>query len=359
MRRKTGILVLLYAAALLAARTAFGEAERTLRTDLPDAAATAFVVENLAGTLRVVAGSGDAAAIVATVHAENDAIADAVKLDRTSGAGGTVLHVRYPETQRSIRYPTEPGEGLDLNLFSWGEGHRYQEQTFRVSRHRGKLLYVDVEVRLPARLAGATFSQVVGRVEAQGVEGKLAFEVESADVKLDRVKGNISLKGTSGDIRASDVSGSWTSEFTSGDCALRGFRGEGFAFRSTSGDLNARDLEARHVRIQTTSGDVLLRDSDIEELETRSTSGDVDVDQKSTRLAQARLDATSGDVLIRLPGEASFEVDTNTGSGDVHIGYPEVVSERHGHDPSVYRHGTGGALIRIKTSSGNLTIRPR
>ena len=360
MTRKT-ILLVLYVAALFAARAAFGEVERKLQADLPDAARSGIAVENRVGTMRVVAGPGDAATIVATVHAANDALAGSVRLEKVAGEGGrTTFHVRYPESERTLRYPRNGSEGGDwsIRLFSWGDGTRYQGHKYRVARNHGTLLYVDVEVRLPARIASGRFTNLIGKLEASGVEGRLAFDVETADLALDRLRGELTLRGTSGDIHAEDIAGSWDSEFTSGDCSLRGFRGERISLRATSGDLEARDVEAAQARIQTTSGDVVLRDADLKEIESRSTSGNVELDQKSTRLANVRVEATSGDVTLRLPRDASFQADTSHGSGDVEVGFRDVVSQPR-EEPSSFRRGTGGTQIRVKTTSGNLTISPR
>jgi hypothetical protein len=364
MNRKTGIVLFLYVAALFAARAAFGEVERTLRAEIPDAGRTAFAVENLVGTMRVVPGSGETATIVATVHAADDALAGSVRLEKTAGEGGTTtFHVQYPDSERTLRYPRHGGRGdgdgnWSIELFSWGEGTRYQGHNYRIARNRGRLLYVDIEVRVPSRIASGRFRNLVGRIEASGIEGRLAFDVESADLNLERLRGELTLRGTSGDVEASDIGGSWDSEFTSGDLKVRGFRGERISFRATSGDLDASGIEASRVRIQATSGDVLLRDADIQELETHSTSGNVEVDQKSTRLANVRVEATSGDVMLRLPREASFHADTSHGSGDVQVDFHDVVSQPRD-EPSSFRRGTGGAEIRVRTTSGNLTIAPR
>ncbi|HYK41432.1 MAG TPA: DUF4097 family beta strand repeat-containing protein [Thermoanaerobaculia bacterium] len=368
MNRKTGILLFLYVAALFAARAAFGDVERTLRAEVPDPLRTGFAVENLVGRMRVVPGSGETATIIATVHAADDALAGSVRLEKTAGEGGTTtFHVQYPDSERTLRYPRHGGRGdgdgdgdgdWTIELFSWGSGTRYQGHNYRIARNRGRLLYVDVEVRVPARIASGRFRNLVGRIEASGLEGKLAFDVESADLKLERLRGALTLRGTSGDVEASDIGGSWDSEFTSGDLKVRGFRGERLSFRSTSGDLDASGIEASRVRIQATSGDVLLRDADIQELESHSTSGNVEVDQKSTRLANVRIEATSGDVMLRLPREASFHADTSHGSGDVQVDFHDAVSQPR-EEPSSFRRGTGGAEIRVRTTSGNLTIAPR
>jgi len=360
MNRKTGILLFLYVAALFAARAAFGDVERTLRAEIPDAGRAGFAVENLVGTMRVVPGSGEKAMLVATVHAADDALAGSVRLEKTAGEGGTtVFHVQYPDSERTLRYPRHGGDGdWSLDFFSWGDGTRYQGHKYRVTRNHGRLLYVDVEVQVPARVASARFGNLVGKIEASGVEGRLAFDVESADLRLERLRGELILRGTSGDVEADDIGGSWDSVFTSGDLKVRGFRGERLSFRATSGDLDASGIEASRVRIQATSGDVLLRDADIQELETHSTSGNVEVDQKSTRLANVRVEATSGDVMLRLPREASFHADTSHGSGDVQVDFHDVVSQPR-EEPSSFRRGTGGAEIRVRTTSGNLTIAPR
>jgi len=360
MTRKTGIVVFLYVAALLAARAAFGDVERTLQAEIPDAGRAGFAVENLAGTMRVVGGAGDTATIVATVHAADDALAGSVRIERVAGEGGLpTFHVQYPDSNRSLRYPRHgDGNGSDWEFFNWGDGVRYQGHSYRVSRNHGRLLFVDVEIRLPARIASGRFRNLVGKLEASGVEGKLGFEVESADLRLERLRGDLSVRGTSGDIEADDLGGSWDSVFTSGDCKLRGFHGERFSFHATSGDLDARDVQASSARIRTTSGDVLLRDADFQELESHSTSGNVEVDQKSTRLANMRVEATSGDVVLRLPHDASFQADTRHGSGDVEVRFHDAVSTPR-EEPSTVRRGTGGAQIRVKTTSGNLTIAPR
>ena len=130
------------------------------------------------------------------------------------------------------------------------------------------------------------------------------------------------------------------------------------AFLRATVPLDARDVESARVQIQTTSGDVLLRDADLQELDSRATSGNGEVDQRTARLASRRVEATSGDVVLRLPRDASFRADARHTSGDVQVDFGNVISEPR-EEPSSFRHGTGGAQIRVKTTSGNLTISPR
>jgi len=170
-------------AAALAAGSLRAEVTRTLTADVSGANRTAIEVENLVGTMHVTAGTGEAVAVTATVHAESQSLADQVRLDQAPSDGGARIAVHYPESVHTLRYPAGNEEGVwFLDLFFAGESRRYQGHTFRVSHSRGRLLYVDLEVRVPARGADARLRNRVGRVEASGVEGRLAFEVDCADL---------------------------------------------------------------------------------------------------------------------------------------------------------------------------------
>ena len=274
--------------------------------------------------------------------------------------GVATVHVQYPESLRTLRYPnSSKNPDWFLDLFSVSEERSYQGRKFSVSRSHGQLLYVDLEVRLPVRVASGTFRNLVGRIEGENLEGKLRFEVESADLKLGRLRGEIVLHGTSGDTTASEIAGTWSSEFTSGDCSMRGFRGESLSFHTTSGDVEAREIESSRLRIQTTSGDSEIRDADIAEVEVQATSGDVGLDERGARMTRLRAEATSGDVILRLPRDASFQATARATSGDIRVKYDDVTFLRHDQEPATYRRGSGDAQIQVKTTSGNLTIQPR
>jgi hypothetical protein len=350
----------LAATGLLLAAAVRGEVTRTLSAEIPDAARAGFAVENLVGTMRVVVGSGDAVVIGATIHAESQSLADQIRFDRQSGDTGPTISVRYPDDVHTLRYPREDGEaGALFDVFSAGESHDYRGRSYRVSRSHGRLLYVDLEIRVPARITSGRFRNLAGRVEAEGAEGKLSFEVESADLKLHRLTGAVAVRGTSGDIEASEISGDWSSEFTSGDCQLHGFRGGTLAIKTTSGDIDAREISADRIRIRATSGDASVEDADVAELETRSTSGNIDFEERTNRLTRARIQATSGDAHLRLPPDAAFLAEAGFDSGDFHVGYGDAAVTARGERHSTGQRGTGGARIEVETMSGNITIDPR
>jgi len=99
------LLLLLAVAAGVPA--ALAETTRTVRAELSADALGHFAVENLAGTMRVAPAGGRTVVAVATVHAETDALANAVRFEQVSGRMGVpTLRVRYPlDEESSLRYP--------------------------------------------------------------------------------------------------------------------------------------------------------------------------------------------------------------------------------------------------------------
>src|SRR2546425_3021195 len=97
MRLSAALLALPVLALTAVPMAVAAETTRTARAELSSDAIGHFAVENLAGTMRVVPGSGPAVVVVATIHAENDDLAEAMKLEQGAGKLGVpTLRVIYP-----------------------------------------------------------------------------------------------------------------------------------------------------------------------------------------------------------------------------------------------------------------------
>ena len=178
--------LLLAAATFATALPAAAEATRTLRVELPPGP---FAVENLAGAMTVRPGTADRVVVVATVHAETEALAAGFRLETLSTAAAPTVRVRYPEGEDTIRYRTSRSNDNDSflpGLFdnSVQGSFSYDGRKMRVSGTRGRLLYASVEVEVPAREVEAAFRNRVGTISATGLSGRLSFDVASADVRV-------------------------------------------------------------------------------------------------------------------------------------------------------------------------------
>jgi hypothetical protein len=355
------------AAALLLAPGAVRAAEetRTLKASI-DPAGGAFMIENLAGTMRVVPGEGRDVVAVATVRAESASLADAFRFERVTDekTGLPTLRVRYPLDRHStVRFP-RAGGGEDhwfvRILGGAGGSHvKYDGHRVRVGTAGGVLMYADVEVRVPARgTTRATFRNRFGTLEGQGVGGDLTFDTDAGDVRLDKVRGDITADTGSGTVRATGVEGSFTCDTGSGDCLIADFTGEKISCDVGSGDVTVRNASARRVHADTGSGDVHLIDADVEELEADTGSGNVRLEARGARLARVLADTGSGDVSLRLGPQASFEALADQGSGDLVVRFQDATPIVRGREVVGYKRGDGRVRITVDTGSGDLVIEP-
>lgn len=354
-------LALLTSAALCAAAGAPAAAEttRTLRQELP-ADVGPFEIENLAGTMEVIPGTGPVVVAVATVHAESQELADAVRFERvTSQRGLPTLRVRFPiDRHGTIRYP-KGGSGL-FGLLGGGSitDAEYDGQRVKVSDSHGAMVYADVEIQVPRRAIEATFRNLVGAMHGREIEGKLAFDSSSADLTLEKLNGEIRADTGSGDVRGTGLEGSIVCDTGSGDCLLTGFRGDRITCDVGSGDVTIRSASARFVSTDTGSGDVRILEADVQEVDADTGSGNVELENRGGRLARVKADTGSGDVTLRLGPEASFEALADQGSGDLTVRYSDAEPIVRRKEIVGYRRGDARIHIAVDTGSGDLLIEP-
>ncbi|HKQ96922.1 MAG TPA: DUF4097 family beta strand repeat-containing protein [Candidatus Polarisedimenticolia bacterium] len=349
---------------LLVAAPAAAEVTKTLRAELSPKAGAAWGVENLAGRMKVVHGSGSAVVAVATIHAESQELADSLKLEEVSITSGTGLRMRYPvDDHTTFKYPVS-SDGHHSGVLSWLGGDsnsnfKYDGHQVKVSSKSGVLLYADIEVQIPSKLAGkGTFENHVGMIEGRGVDGNLVFSTASGDVDLDKVSGEIKVDTGSGDVSNDGGAGSLSVDTGSGDIKVEHFSGDKIDCDVGSGDVTLTSGVSTSVSVDTGSGDVELSSMDIEEFKGDTGSGDVTVESHGNRLTRIVTETGSGDVVLRLGGNASFELLADQGSGDLVSHYSDAQPIVKGREVIGYRRGDSRSKITVSTGSGDVTVEP-
>jgi hypothetical protein len=348
------ILGLVAAAPLLAADTT-----RTLRVELSDPSAP-FAVENLAGRMTVVAGSGRSVVAVATVHAESAELADSVSFEEVEGKDGVAtLRVRYPlDEYGRIKY-SDSGRGNGISSWFGGNSNtstRYDGYKVKVSSGSGVEIWADVEVQVPTSGIEAKFKNVVGRVSAADIDGIMTFDTGSGDIDLQRMSGSVKADTGSGDVNAADCRGSIDCDTGSGDCRITDFDGDMIEGDVGSGDIIVRSGTAIEIDLDTGSGDIVVEDTEVERFTADTGSGDILLETDSPRLSRVDADTGSGDVTLRLGANASFVAHADQGSGDIECRYADAHAIVQRREVVGYRRGGEQIRIDVDTGSGDLVI---
>ena len=179
---------------------------------------------------------------------------------------------------------------------------------------------------------------------------------------------NLQLKTTSGDISVENTRGVMTLITTSGNVSTTNDVFDGNAtLNTTSGDIQStNDTFNSDASLSTTSGDISMdQDTLNSSAKVNATSGNIDFNgtlaSSITPNVSYQFTAISGDIHIGLPATTSFSVKADTTSGSIDAGdFPTInVQDAHQGDGS-HASGsvgsTGGPLISIGTTSGDITI---
>lgn len=307
-------------------------------------------IYNLAGEMRVEAGSGAAVVVEVTRHGT-----DAAKLQVESGPlnGRQTLRVIYPGDR--IVYPAlgrHSESQTRVNDDGTFDGKRGHEVTI-AGDGSGLEASADLRVLVPTGQRIAV-NLVAGRVIVANVNGQLSVDASSADVEASGTRGGLTIDVGSGDVKVSNAAGDVNVDTGSGDVTLNGVRGGDVGIDTGSGDVTGTTVEARSLKIDTGSGGVQLAGLSSADVNLDTGSGDIQLDVDAT-LRSFHAETGSGDVKLRAPASLGAEVDFETSSGEIRSDFDVTVTRRE-EDHLVGRIGDGRGRLSIDTGSGDVTL---
>ena len=347
-------------AALLAALPALPAGATVPMTERSDAVVAVdgvrtLVVENARGRIQVVPSPDGKLHVSAikTVRVGRQGKVEEYRRETSVSAGreGDTYAIR-------VRYPKR----VDVQIDFW--------DLFR--SHRGDdpfLTRIEVALILevPKGLSLDAHS-VSGDVMSDGVTGAQSISSTSGDVTVRHTAAAVKVSTTSGDV-AIDTAGRVVIGTSSGDVDAQHVAS--IEASSTSGDVQVAGV-ADSVRVGTSSGDVQV-DAAPMGARLHTTSGDITLSHASRSVEASsasgeivlgvvppftRVDAssTSGSVKIQLAGRPDYDVDLSSASGDLSAD-ANLQSSHQGRHSLVGRLGKGGPRIRIRTASGDITVK--
>lgn len=225
------------------------------------------------------------------------------------------------------------------------------------SEDRAKRLLENVEVRMEQRGDEIVVEPLLHQQERGWLDlfrgGRVAVDITITaprEVQIDAttVSGLLCVTGTRGPLEGRSVSGEIEITDVQGPTRLR----------TVSGDLRATSYSGQ-AEVNSVSGDVRFERARIKRPDIVSVSGDVRIDGALVvgfdGEGEGRIKTVSGDVELYL-ADAPMELEFHTLSGDVTVDAPEAKVEKRGRREWQVTIGKGGARLRVKTVSGDLSI---
>lgn len=192
-----------------------------------------------------------------------------------------------------------------------------------------------------------------GSQHIEGINGNVKATSGSGSLTCRTVGGDLRAATGSGSISVDGVRGAFHATTGSGEILATGLAGR-ITSTTGSGEIDLTQTGSGSVNVSTGSGSIHVRGA----------NGPVDASTASGSLQiQGRmsddwsLSSASGRITIDLPSNQGFELDARTGSGRIQSDFPLTISGVV--DRRSLRGATqgGGRLLRVRTSSGGITLR--
>ena len=110
--------------------------------------------------------------------------------------------------------------------------------------------------------------------------------------------------------------------------------------------------------MRTASGDLSIQDSELAALSAGSASGDVQISGVLLPAEDYEIQTVSGDVEFVLPENRRASIEMQTVSGDVECALPHQTEKRNKRHRILHINGGGEVIVRVRTTSGDLTVTP-
>ena len=315
-------------------------------------------IYNLAGEVKIESGPGPD--VVAEVTRGG---ADAGKLKIFKGEldGREALRLVYPGDR--IKYgKLSDGSSTQLRVRDNGTfgGDDDEEDRKREGRRvtiegrgGGPEVHADLRITVPN---GRTLELylAVGKVAVSNVQGDLVIDAASAPVSTSNTRGELDIEVGSGTVQVTQARGDLEVNTGSGSVGVSDVRGKSVSIDTGSGEVTATDLRSGDLSINTGSGDIQVTGLTAPEVSLRTGSGAVTADL-SGDVWEVDVQTGSGDITLKAPPTLSAEVDIETSSGDIETDFPVQVT-RHARDHMTGRIGDGQGKIDIETGSGGIKL---
>ena len=229
---------------------------------------------------------------------------------------------------------------------------------------RGRLTITTGNGALSLRDAGgdAEITTGNGEVSIEGYEGKLTASTGNGRVRVESLKGRLSLYTGNGPVEVLDLDGRARASTGNGDLRFIGVAGE-VELNTAHGQIEIAAPRSLAVQANTAMGGVRVEGGSLRSLRANSMVGELEC---SSRLEPGRYELSSGmgAITLHLSPDAPARVDAQTGFGQVDSDFPLVRVGRSG--PMgfggvrmVGSIGAGEPLADVSLRSGKGQIRLR
>jgi DUF4097 and DUF4098 domain-containing protein YvlB len=220
--------------------------------------------------------------------------------------------------------------------------------------HVGWSAFGDIKDRVQRIVDNPPITQDGNAIHIGATNDRSLYENITIDYDITAPAGvALNLKSGSGDIQTEPGARYLSASSGSGNIRAHGVGGPA-DLSAGSGDIELDQSAPGDVKAKAGSGNIKLHGLN-GALEARTGSGDIIADGHLN--GAANLSSGSGNLKLHLGSDAHFNLEASTGSGDIHIDYPNAPhQDDHSRHHMTAPINGGGPTLEARTGSGNIEI---
>jgi len=282
---------------------------------------------------------------------------------------------------------------------SQDEANRLNDSTHAKFQQQGSLWVLDItgsgfahgrfdlELQLP-RASSLSVETRRGGIHVGQLDGNVELDTMRGEIVAEDIKGNASLRLRNGNVSAKNINGNVTVDGNVRDADIQDIGGTLVITGTYFGDTHLAHI-ARQIHVTTSRTDLQMAklegelnldphnlrgnslggplrvDTGSKYINMDDVSGDVHVEdshgdvtlQAKLPLGNMDISTTGGQITLSLPEKAGFQVDAETGVGNIQSDFNVNLSNSGSGATATGTVGKGGPQIKLKTNRGTIQIR--
>ena len=216
-------------------------------------------------------------------------------------------------------------------------------------------LQVRYEITLP-RQFNPHVTTAGGSITIAEFQGDIRAQTAGGSIRVGRTEGPVFAKTAGGSIQVAGATGRVDAQTAGGSIKVEEAGGELVA--ETAGGSIEIGKAAGRVKAHTAGGGITIKEA-AGKVDAHTAGGSIRVGLTSSPEEDCVLETAAGSIHLQLPSTASAEIDAVTSAGRVSSDLPVTVKGEVKNSSLRGKLGSGGKLVRLRTSGGSIHLESR
>jgi hypothetical protein len=295
-------------------------ADTRIERDLNLSSGGKFILDTDTGSVEIVGGSGSGARVVITSDRDDFESVFDVKFEERSGEVEVKVNKKdgvtnWFKSSGRTKFVIEVPESTEVDIDTSGGSITAKN--------------LNAPARLDTSGGAISASYIGGKLLADTSGGSITIEEVDGDVNADTSGGGITITGVRGDVLA-DTSGG------------------GITISDVTGKIDA-DTSGGSIKIDQAGGAVRAD----------SSGGPIRVSFSPGNSAGGSMSTSGGGITVEIDSGSNFDIDAHSSGGSVTFDVPVTVQGQVSKTAVKGKIGSGGQLLKMRTSGGGIKIKSR